>query len=100
MLQEPDVVRHAVQALGPGAQGVQDAAVRLPGVGLAADVEAAIKTEIRRETAVHFIDLPLVPVEQLQKAGFGARGAPAAQEPDIVDGKVDLFQIGYQVLHP
>ena len=100
VLQQADVVCHAVQALGDGGQGVQDAAVHLAGVGLAADVIAAVEAEGGGEAAVHLVDLRAVAVEEVEEAGLRARRAAAAEEFDVLQREVQLAQVGEEVLHP
>ena len=100
MLQQPNVVCHAVAALGDGRQAVQDAAVQLPGIGLAADVEALTKAKVRADAAVHLVDFCRIPVKQLQEAGFRASGSPAAQKFHGFHDKIQLYQIADEVLHP
>ena len=100
MLQKPDIVGHAVGALSHGAETVQHPAVHLPGIGLAADGEALRKAEFSGNAAVHLVDLLLVAVKQLHKAGLGAGGAPAAQEFHSRQQVIQLLQIGQEVLHP
>ena len=100
MLQQPNVVCHPVAALGDGGQHVQNPAVQLPGVGLTADGEALGEAEIPADFGVHGVDFGSVSVKQVQKACLGAGGAPTSQESHVVDDKVQLFQVGYQVLHP
>ena len=56
MLQEPEVIGHAVGALGDGGQYIQNPAVGFPGIGLAADGEAALKAEGGGDPAVHLVD--------------------------------------------
>ena len=100
MLQQADVVCHAVAALGNGGQAVQNAAVQLPGIGLTADVKALVETKVPADHAVHFVDFPGIPIKQLQEAGFRTGGSPAAKELHGADDKVQLLQIGDKVLHP
>ena len=100
VLQQPDVVGHAIAALGDGGQHIEDAAVQLPGIGLAADGKALVKAEVGGDHPVHLVDFGGVAVKKLHKAGLGAGGTPAAQEAHIVDDKVQLFQVRHQVLHP
>ena len=100
MLQKPNVVCHAVAALGDGRQAVQDAAVKLPGIGLAADVEALTKAKVRADAAVHLVNFRRIPVKQLQKARFRAGGSPAAQKFHGFHHKIQLHQVADKVLHP
>ena len=100
MLEQADVVCHAVAALGDGGQAVQDAAVHLAGIGLAADGEALVKAELGADLAVHLVDLFAVALKQVHEAGLGAGGAPAAQELHVLQHEVQLLQVGQQVLHP
>ena len=100
VLQQADVVGHAVDALGYGGQAVQDPGVHLPGIGLAADGEAGVKAELGGNAAVHLVDLCLVPVKQVHEAGLGAGGAPAAQKTQAAQDKIQLLQVRQQVLEP
>ena len=100
MLQQADVVCHAVAALGDGTQAIQNAAVHLPGIGLAADGEALVEAELGADLAVHLVDLLAVALEQVHEAGLGAGGAPAAQELHVIQHEVQLLQVRQQVLHP
>ena len=100
MLQQTDVVCHPIAALGNGRQAVQDPAVQLPGIGLAADGEALFKAEVMADHPVHLVDPGGITVKKIQEAGLGAGGAPAAQELHIVNDKIQFLQIGKQILHP
>ena len=100
MLQKSNVVCHAVAALGDGRKAVQDAAVKLPGIGLAADIEALTKAKVGADAAVHLVNFRRVPVKQLQEARFRAGGSPAAQEFHGFHDKIQLYQIADEVLHP
>ncbi len=100
MLEQADVIGHAVAALADGGQHIQNAAVQLPGIGLTAHAEAALKAEIPADEAIHFVNLAFVPIVQVHEAGFCTGGAPAAQELHAADDEVQLFQIAHQVLHP
>ena len=100
MLQETNIVCHAVAALADGGQYVKDPAVQLPGVGLAADGEALAKTEISADHPVHLVNFGGIPVIKVHEAGLGAGGAPAAQKLHAADNKVQLLQVAHQVLDP
>ena len=100
MLQEADIVGHAVAALCNRGQAVQNPAVHLTRIGLSADVKARLKAKVSRDHAVHLVNLRLVALEQLHEAGLRARRAAAAEEPDVLQRKVDLVQIGEEILHP
>ena len=100
MLQQADVVCHPVAALGDGGQNIQDPAVQLPGIGLAADGKALVKAKVPGDHFVHLVDLGAVSVEEVHEAGLGAGGAPAAQEAHIFDDEVQLLYVAEQVLHP
>ena len=100
MLEKADVVGHAVAALGNGGEAVQDAAVRLSGIGLATDGITLLKAEFCGDLPVHLVNLGAVSIEQVHKAGLCAGGAPAAQELHVVQDEVQLLQVGEQVLHP
>ena len=100
MLQKPNVVCHAVAALGNGRKAIQDAAVQLPGIGLAADIEALTKAKVGADAAVHLVDFFRIPIKQLEEAGFGTGGSPAAQEFHGFHDKIQLYQIADEVLHP
>ena len=100
MLQKPDVVGHAISALSDTAETAENTAVHLSGIGLPAHREAVGKAELRRDTAVHLVDLFLVAVEQLHEAGFGAGGAPAAQEAQRGQQVIQLLHVRQKVLHP
>ena len=78
MLQEPEVIGHAVGALGDGGQYIQNPAVGFPGIGLAADGKALVKAELGGNLAVHLVDLGAVALKEVHEAGLGAGGAPAA----------------------
>ena len=78
MLQEPEVVGHAVGALGDGGQHIQNPAVGFPGIGLAADGEAALKAEGGGDPAVHLVDFRPVALKEIHEAGLGAGSSPAA----------------------
>ena len=100
MLQKPNVVCHAVAALGDGRQAVQNTAVKLSGVGLAADVEALGEAKVRADAAVHLVDFCRIPVKQLQETRFRAGGSPAAQKFHGFHDKIQLDQIADEILHP
>ena len=100
MLQQAEIVRHAVAALGDGAETGENPAVQLAGIGLAADIEHAVKAEAPHEAAVQLLHLSVIPVEQLQQAGLRAGGAAAAQERNGGKDKIQLLQIGGQILQP
>ena len=100
VLQQADIICHPVAALGNGGQAVENPAVQLSGIGLAADIKAAFKSESGADAPVHLVNLLPVAVEQFQEAGFGAGGAPAAQELHAVNHKFQFFQVGGKVLHP
>ena len=100
MLQQADVVGHAIGALGDGTETAQNPAVHLPGIGLAAHREALGKAELGGDAAVHLVDLLLVAVKEIHEAGLGAGGAPAAQEFHAGHQCVQLLQVGEKVLHP
>ena len=100
MLQKADIVSHAIGALGDAAETAEDAAVRLPGIGLSAYREAGGKAELRRDAAVHLVDLCLIAVKQVHEAGLCARGAPAAQKPQCGQYMVQLLHVSEKVLHP
>ena len=100
VLQEADVLCHAVTTLGNGTQGVQDAGIGLAGIGLATDRETGLKPEFRSQQLIHTVDLLPVAVKEIQKARFGSGGTAAAEETETVQNKVQLLQIGNQVLHP
>ena len=100
MLQQADVIGHAVGALGDTAETGEDAAVYLAGIGLAAHRKALFEAEAGGQTAVHLIDLGLAAVKQVHKAGLGARGAAAAQEFQRRQHVVQLLHVRQQVLHP
>ena len=100
MLQEPEVIGHAVSTLGNGGQHIQNAAVGLSGIGLAADGEAALKAEGGGDPAVHLVDFRPVALKEIHEAGLGAGGAPAAQEAQSGQHVIQLLQIGAEILHP
>ena len=100
MLQKPNVICHAIAALGNGGKHIQDPAVQLSGIGLTADREASFKSEVCADHPVHFIDLPGIAAKQLHKAGLCSGGTPAAQELHAADDKIQLLQIGQKILHP
>ena len=100
MLQEADVLGHAVTALGNGTQGIQDTGIGLAGVGLATDREAGGKTEFFGQHFVHPVDLPAVAVEQIQKTRLGPGGAAAAEETEASHHEVQFLEIRDKVLHP
>ena len=100
MLEQADVVGHAVAALRDGREAVENTAVHLAGIGLSAHVKARVKAEIRREHAVHLVDLRVVALKQVDKAGFRAGGAAAAEELDVFDREINFAQIRKEILHP
>ena len=100
MLQQADIVGHAVSALGDAAEAAEDAAVHLAGIGLSAHREAVGKSELRRDTAVHLVDLLRVAVEKLHKAGLGAGSAPTAQKVQRGQNVIQLLYIRQKILHP
>ena len=100
MLQEPHIICKFIRALPDGREGVQDPAVHLAGIGLSAYLKAFVKAERRGDHPVHLIDFSFIAVEKLHKARFGAGGAAAAEKSDIVQRKVQLVQIGRQILYP
>ena len=100
MLQQADVIGHAVGALGDTAETGEDAAVHLAGIGLPAYREAGGKSELRRDTAVHLVNLLRVAVEKLHKAGLGAGSAPTAQKAQRGQNVIQLLHVRQQVLHP
>ena len=100
MLKQTDVVRHAVGALREGGEDVQDAAVGLARVGLAADGEAAVKAELCGDAAVHLVDLRAVAVKEVHEAGLGAGRAAAAEEFQRGENVVELLKIAEKILHP
>ena len=100
MLQQAHIVGEAVAALGDGGQHVENAAVELAGIGLAGHREDALKAELGGDHPVHLVDLALVSLKQVQEAGLGAGGAPAAQETHGIQHKIQLLQVQHQVLEP
>ena len=100
MLQQADIVRHPVAALGQGAQGIQNPGIRFAGIGLTADGEAFGKAEGTGNAAVHFINLRFISLEQVHEACFGTGGSAAAQEAEMINHEINLFQIRGQVLQP
>ena len=100
MLKETDVVCHAVTALGHGGEDVQNSAVHLAGIGLAADGETPLKAELRADLPVHLVDLGAIAVKEVQEAGLRAGSAPAAQEFEVPQDKVQLLQVRQKILHP
>ena len=78
MLEEADVIGHPVAALGNGGEAGEDPAVHLPGIGLAADGEDLVETELGGNLPVHPLDLLPIPVKEIQEAGLRAGGTPAA----------------------
>ena len=100
MLQQAHVVRHAVAALADSAQYVQDAAVRLPGIGLSGNVKPLLESEFCRNLAVHLVNLRGVALKQLHKAGFGAGRSTAAEERQVVNHEVDFLEVGHEILQP
>ena len=100
VLEEAHVVGKTAAALGDGGQHVEDAAVELAGIGLTGDREAAVEAELGGDHAVHLVDAGLVALEEIQEAGLGARGAPAAQKAEGGQHEVQLLQIKLQVLQP
>ena len=100
VLQQADVVGHAIGALGDTAETVEDPAVHFPGIGLAAHGEALRKAEPGGNAAVHLVDLLLVALKQVHKAGLGAGGAPAAQEFQSRQHLIQLLHVTEEVLHP
>ena len=100
MLKQTDVVRHAVGALREGGEDVQDAAVGLARVGLAADGEAAVEAELCGDAVVHLVDLRAVAVKEVHEAGLGAGRAAAAEELERGEDVVELLEVAQKVLHP
>ena len=100
MLQEPDVVGHAVGALGNGGQHVQNPAVGFSGISLAADGEAFFKAEGGGDPAVHLVDLRAVAVKEVHEAGLSAGRAAAAEEFQRGENVVEFLKIAEKILHP
>ena len=93
VLQQADVVGHAVDALSHRRQAVQNPGIYLPGVGLAADGEAGVKAEPGSDAAVHLVNLCLIALKEIHEAGLGAGGAPAAQKAQAPQDKIQLLQV-------
>ena len=100
MLEQANVVGHAVCALPDGRQHIQDATVGFARIGLAADREAFFKAELGSDAAVHLVDLVSVAIEEIQKARLRAGGAAAAEKAHGVNDEIKLLQICTEVLHP
>ena len=100
VLEQANVVRHAVGALRDGREHIQNTAVGLSRIGLAADGEALFKAELRGDAAVHLVDLVTVALEEVDKARLRARRAAAAEEAHRADDKIKLFKVRAEVLHP
>ena len=81
------------QAIFPVIRGGVYPAVELSGIGLAADVELALKAELGADPAVHLVYLFFVPLEEVHEAGFGAGGAAAAQKFHGGEDVVQLLKV-------
>ncbi len=100
MLEQADVVCHSVSALSHGAEAVQNPAVHLPGVGLAANREGLFKAELPGDPPVHLVDFGPVSLKEVQEAGLRAGGPSASQEFQVLQHKVQLLQVRQEILHP
>ena len=100
VLQKADIGRKPAAALRNRGQDVQDAAVELARVGLAAHVIEPVEAEIGSDPAVHFVDLRAVAVKEREEAGLGTGRAAAAQETDGREHVVQLFHVEHQFLKP
>ena len=100
MLEQADIVRHAVSALGNGGEDVQYPGVELAGIGLARDGKDLFKPEFRGDHAVHFVDLLPVAVEEVQEGGFRSGGPAASEELQFGEDPVQFFEIGHEILDP
>ena len=100
MLQEAQILGHAVQALADGTQAGKNPAVELPWIGLAADVKEPREAEAVPQAPVQLLDLFPVALKELQEAGLAPRGAPAAQEGNMGQDEIQLLQIRRQILQP
>ena len=86
--------------MGDGGQAVQDSAVRLAGIGLAADIKAVIKSKFFAELLVKLFHLCVVIVKQFHKAGFRSCGAAAAEKFHGGENVIQFLQVGVKVLQP
>ena len=100
MLQQTDILRHPVRTLSHTAQGVQNAAVQLARVSLAADRETLRKTEIICNSTVQAVDFFFIAFEQFQKTCLGSGCPAAAEKTHVLKDKIEFIQIGNEILHP
>ena len=100
MLEQADIVCHAVGALRDGREHIQNAAVGLARIGLSADGEALFKAELRGDAVIHLVDLITVALEEVDKARLRAGRAAAAEEAHRADDEIQLLEIRAEVLHP
>ncbi|OPZ68321.1 MAG: hypothetical protein BWY81_00891 [Firmicutes bacterium ADurb.Bin467] len=99
-LQEPQILRELVRALGDAGERREHAAVELAGVGLAGDVEALLEPELCGDPLFELVDLLPVAVEQLQKALLRAGRAAISEQFQRLPREVDAFEVHQKVLHP
>ena len=71
MLQQAEIIRHTVAALGDGAEAGENPAVQLSGIGLSADIEEPLKPESFPQQPVQLLAFSMIPVKKLPQKHKG-----------------------------
>ena len=98
--QQTDIGGHLHGALGNAGQGAQHLIIHLAAVGLAADGHHLVKAHLGGDVRLHGLDLLLVALKQLHKAGLGAGGALGAAQGQMGNAGVQLLQVHVELVHP
>ena len=100
MAQQAHVGGELAGGLGDAGQGGQHIGVHLPGVGLAADGDHAVKAHLLGDLPLQLLHLLVVALEQLQERRLGSGGALGAQQLQGGDAILHLVQVHEQLVHP
>ncbi len=99
-LQQPQVIGKLIGALGKAGKHTEEIRIHLAGVGLPGDRYTAGKAHILRDQLFHAVDLRLVPIEQLHKAGLCTGGTLGPKQAQVIKLELEIFHIHDQLLQP
>ena len=100
MAQQAHVGGELAGGLGDAGQGGQHIGIHLPGIGLAADGDHAVKAHLLGDLPLQLLHLLVVALEQLQERRLGSGGALGAQQLQGGDAILHLVQVHEQLVHP
>ena len=99
-LQQPQILRELVGALGDAGERAEHAAVQFARIGLAGNGKALLHAHLAGDAPFQLVHLFAVAVEELHKALLRAGRAAVAQQLEGGKGEVHFIQIHQQILHP